>query len=108
MGKSDPIIIPRAGRYLWFLLSSVHGHFGQSGHLAPVTVNFYSFFSCPFCPIVLARLHALQRQMDFVLTTIDVTLKPQVLATKKIRSVPVVEVGTTAWWAIPPPSSWPR
>src|SRR5579871_4885006 len=22
----------------------------------PVIVNFYSFFSCPFCPIVLARL----------------------------------------------------
>ena len=30
---------------------------------APVAVNFYSFFSCPFCPIVLARLQALQKQM---------------------------------------------
>src|SRR5262249_19373564 len=29
----------------------------------PVPVNFYSFFSCPFCPIVLARLQALQKQM---------------------------------------------
>ena len=59
----------------------------------PVAVNFYSFFSCPFCPIVLARLHALREQMGFSLTMIDVTLKPQTLMTKGIRSVPVVEVG---------------
>jgi len=60
---------------------------------APVTVNFYTFFSCPFCPIVLARLQALQEQMGFILKTFDVTLKPQTLMTKRIRSVPVVEVG---------------
>ena len=60
---------------------------------APVAVNFYSFFSCPFCPIVLARLQALQKQMSFTLETFDVTLKPQMLLTKGIRSVPVVEVG---------------
>lgn len=60
---------------------------------APVAVNFYSFFSCPFCPIVLARLQALQKQMGFTLNMIDVTLKPQTLMAKGIRSVPVVEVG---------------
>ena len=60
---------------------------------APVAVNFYSFFSCPFCPIVLARLQALQKQTTFTLNTFDVTLKPQMLMTKGIRSVPVVEVG---------------
>jgi glutaredoxin len=60
---------------------------------APVAVTFYSFFSCPFCPIVLARLEALQKQMGFRLQTIDVTLKPQTLMRKGIRSVPVVEVG---------------
>jgi len=59
---------------------------------APVAVNFYSFFSCPFCPIVLARLHALQKQMGFTLNTFDVTLNPRMLLTKGIRSVPVVEV----------------
>jgi thiol-disulfide isomerase/thioredoxin len=59
----------------------------------PVAVNFYSFFSCPFCPIVLARLEALQKQVAFTLKTIDVTLNPQMLLTKGIRSVPVVEVG---------------
>lgn len=56
-------------------------------------VNFYSFFSCPFCPIVLARLQALQMQMGFTLKTFDVTLNPQMLLAKGIRSVPVVEVG---------------
>jgi glutaredoxin len=60
---------------------------------APVAVNFYSFFSCPFCPIVLRRLQALQKQMGFTLKTIDVTLNPRMLLTKGIRSVPVVEVG---------------
>jgi len=60
---------------------------------APVAVNFYSFFSCPFCPIVLARLQALQKQMGFTLKTFDVTLNPRMLLTKGIRAVPVVEVG---------------
>jgi len=60
---------------------------------ALVTVNYYSFFSCPFCPIVLTRLEALQRQMGFTLRTFDVTLHPQTLIAKGIRSVPVVEVG---------------
>lgn len=59
----------------------------------PVDVNFYSFFSCPFCPIVLSRLQALQKQMGFTLKTFDVTLNPRVLLNKGIRSVPIVEVG---------------
>jgi hypothetical protein len=37
-------------------------------HVAPVAVNFYTFFSCPFCPIVLARLQALQQQMGLCLS----------------------------------------
>ncbi len=60
---------------------------------APVAVTYYSFLGCPFCPIVLERLVALQKQMGFTLGRIDLTLKPQVLASKGIRSVPVVEVG---------------
>lgn len=59
----------------------------------PVAVNFYSFFSCPFCPIVLARLQALQKQMGFTLKTFDITLNPRMLLAKGIKSVPVVEVG---------------
>lgn len=61
--------------------------------LAPVAVRFYSFFSCPFCPIVLQRLQTLQKEMNFSLERIDVTLHPQLLVSKGIRSVPVVEVG---------------
>lgn len=60
---------------------------------ARVAVTFYSFFSCPFCPIVLQRLETLQKEMDFTLERIDVTLKPQILLSKGISTVPVVEVG---------------
>jgi glutaredoxin len=58
-----------------------------------VEVAFYSHNGCPFCPIVRRRLEALQREMDFTLTKIDLTFKPQIAASKGIRSVPVVEVG---------------
>lgn len=58
-----------------------------------VEVAFYSHSGCPFCPIVKRRLEALQKEMDFTLTKIDLSFKPQVAANKGIRSVPVVEVG---------------
>jgi glutaredoxin len=57
-------------------------------------VTFYGFFSCPFCPIVLQRLEALQKEMDFTLEKIDVTFNPQALMSKRIISVPVVEAGS--------------
>lgn len=60
---------------------------------APVEVTYYSLLGCPFCPIVERRLKGLQREMDFVLKKIDLTLKPHLSASKGIRSVPVVEVG---------------
>jgi glutaredoxin len=59
-----------------------------------VAVTIYSFFSCPFCPIVLHRLEALQKDMDFSLEKIDVTFKPEILMRKHILTVPVVEVGS--------------
>jgi glutaredoxin len=58
-----------------------------------VEVIVYSHNGCPFCPILRRRLEALQKQMDFTLTEVDLTLKPQIAASKEIRSVPVVEVG---------------
>jgi glutaredoxin len=58
-----------------------------------VVVTYYSALGCPFCPIILARLEALQRKMSFTLNKVDVSLHPQLLASKKIKSVPVVEVG---------------
>jgi glutaredoxin len=60
---------------------------------ARVEVTYYSLLGCPFCPIVEQRLKTLQAEMDFTLTTIDLTLKPQLSASKGIRSVPVVEIG---------------
>ncbi len=72
---------------------SVDDKLPSSVNKAHVEVAFYSHNGCPFCPIVKRRLEALQREMDFTLTKIDLTLKPQVAASKGIRSVPVVEVG---------------
>lgn len=60
---------------------------------ARVEVTYYSLLGCPFCPIVKQRLETMQKEMDFTLTTIDLTLNPQMAASKGIRSVPVVEVG---------------
>jgi glutaredoxin len=60
---------------------------------ARVEVIYYSLLGCPFCPIVERRLKTLQKKMDFTLTIIDLTLKPQLAASKGIQSVPVVEVG---------------
>lgn len=60
---------------------------------ARVEVTYYSLLGCPFCPLVERRLKALQNEMDFALTTIDLTLKPHISASRGIRSVPVVEVG---------------
>jgi hypothetical protein len=62
--------------------------------LAPVpaqVVTFYHALACPFCPIVLERLRALQSELGFTLNSVDVTLHPQFLADRGIRSVPVVE-----------------
>ena len=82
---------PTLSRFLGY--GRVDDQFPESTNTARVAVTFYSFFSCPFCPIVLRRLEALQQVMNFTLEKIDVTLKPQMIVSKGIRSVPVVEVG---------------
>jgi glutaredoxin len=58
---------------------------------APVTVTLYTALGCPFCPLVEQRLEELRKQIGFTLEKIDVTLRPDLLAAKGIRSVPVVE-----------------
>jgi thiol-disulfide isomerase/thioredoxin len=60
---------------------------------APVKVVLYTALGCPFCPLIEQRLEGLRKQMGFTLEKIDVTLRPDLLAAKGIRSVPVVEVG---------------
>ncbi len=56
-------------------------------------VVLYTALGCPFCPLVERRLDALQKKMGFTLEKVDVTLKPDLLTSKGIRAVPVVEVG---------------
>jgi glutaredoxin len=58
-----------------------------------VTVTLYTALGCPFCPIVEKRLHALRQSMNFEIEKIDVTLRPDLLASKGIRAVPVIEIG---------------
>jgi glutaredoxin len=59
----------------------------------PVKVTLYTALGCPFCPLIEQRLETLQKSMSFSLEKIDVTLRPDLLSSKGIRSVPVVEVG---------------
>jgi len=60
---------------------------------APVKVTLYTALGCPFCPLIEQRLEELRKRMGFTLEKIDVTLRPDLLAAKGIRSVPVVEAG---------------
>ena len=60
-------------------------------------VILYTGLGCPFCPLVKKRLNELQLKMGFELTEIDVTLKPDLVISKGIRALPVVEVGKTFW-----------
>jgi len=59
---------------------------------APVKVTLYTALGCPFCPLLERRIESLQKTMNFSLEKIDVTLRPDLLASKGIRSVPAVEV----------------
>ena len=59
---------------------------------APVKVTLYTALGCPFYPLIEQRLESLQKAMNFSLERIDVTLRPDLLASKGIRSIPVVEV----------------
>jgi glutaredoxin len=65
----------------------------QGASYAPTKakVRFYVALGCPFCPVVERRLKALQQKMGFELEKIDVTYRPELLARKGIRAVPVVE-----------------
>jgi predicted DsbA family dithiol-disulfide isomerase len=56
-------------------------------------VTLYTALGCPFCPLIENRITELQKQMGFSLDKIDVTLRPDLLASKGIRSVPVVDAG---------------
>lgn len=84
-------LFPRLSK--WKGYGSVEDQLPTAVPKTRVEVTAYSVLGCPFCPIVERRLEALQKQMDFSLIKIDLTLRPQMSASKMIRSVPVVEVG---------------
>jgi thiol-disulfide isomerase/thioredoxin len=65
---------------------------GPAGN-APANMVLYTALGCPFCPLIEQRLEDLRKQMGFTLEKINVTLRPDLLAAKGIRSVPVVEAG---------------
>lgn len=60
-------------------------------------VVLYTAAGCPFCPIVRRRLEDLQVKMGFELDERDVTLKPDLVISKGIRALPVVEIGQARW-----------
>jgi len=57
-----------------------------------LTVTLYTALGCPFCPIVERRLREMQTRMKFKIDKVDVTLRPDLLTSRGIRAVPVVEV----------------
>lgn len=56
------------------------------------TVRLYTALGCPFCPLLEQRLENLRGSMEFTLEKIDVTLRPNLLASKGICAVPAVEI----------------
>jgi len=59
-----------------------------------VDVILYTGIGCPFCPLVKTRLEQLQSKMGFRLKEIDVTFRPELLISKGIKALPVIEIGT--------------
>jgi glutaredoxin len=88
------LLFPRFSRFIGYgRVDDTLPNMASHAQSTRATVTCYGMLGCPFCPIVLERLQALQKEMGFTLTTVDVTLKPKILMNKGIRSIPVVEVG---------------
>ena len=84
---------PSISRYMGY--GSVEDHPAKEVHRVTADVMLYTGLGCPFCPLVKKRLEDLQARMGFALREVDITLKPDVLISKGIRALPVVEVGPT-------------
>jgi glutaredoxin len=83
-------VFPRISQYLGY--GRVDDVAAGTVSTTQTTVTLYTSAGCPFCSIVETRLKALQRDMGFQLRRVDVTLRPNVLVSRGIRAVPVVEV----------------
>lgn len=80
---------PRISRYLGY--GRVDDQQASGVSRVATTVTLYTALGCPFCPLVEQRLEALRNEMGFSLAKQDVTLRPDLVASKGIRAVPVVE-----------------
>jgi glutaredoxin len=83
-------VFPKISQYLGY--GRVDDVAAEAVERSPAHVTMYGSFGCPFCPIVERRLKDLQKQMGFDLEYIDVTARPDILRSKGIKAVPVVEV----------------
>jgi glutaredoxin len=63
----------------------------------PSEVTLYTANVCPFCPIVKQRLSELQKQMNFTMKEVDITFRPEIIKSKGLRSVPVIEAEGRYW-----------
>jgi len=82
---------PSLSRYMGY--GSVEDQPAEDIQSSNSKVILYTGLGCPFCPLVKRRLNELQSKMGFGLTETDVTLQPDLLISKGIRALPVVEVG---------------
>lgn len=82
---------PAISRYIGY--GSVADQQAQVKAHTQANVTIYTALGCPFCPVMKRRLVGLQREMGFSLEEVDVTFKPELLMTKGIRAVPVIEIG---------------
>lgn len=62
-----------------------------SAQLSSLVVTLYTASVCPFCPLVRKRLMDLKAELGFELREIDVTFRPDLVLSKGLRAVPVVE-----------------
>ena len=86
---------PSISRYMGY--GSVEDQPATNVTHAAVNVILYTGLGCPFCPIVKRRLAELRSKMAFELREVDITFKPELLISKGIRALPVVEIGESRW-----------
>lgn len=98
-----PLVVLAMWAYIRFFpsVSSIMGYGSVADKPAAfvqpsnVDVTLYTGIGCPFCPLVKTRLEALQAKMGFRLRGIDVTFRPELLMSKGIKALPVIEIGGT-------------
>ncbi len=86
---------PKVSRLMGY--GSVEDNPAENAEASKGIVTLYTGVGCPFCPLVRRRLKALRSTMGFELIETDVTLKPNLVVSKGIRALPVIEVGQAQW-----------